>query len=46
MFGLGAIEIAIIAALIIVFFGGKKIPELFRGISGAIREFKKGAKDE
>lgn len=45
----GASEWIIILIVIIVLFGGKKIPELARGIGKGIREFndaKKGIKDE
>lgn len=47
MFGrLGAVELIIIAFVLVLLFGGKKIPELVRGIGEAVREFKKGAKEE
>ena len=46
MFGLAYPEIIIIAILIILFFGGKKIPEFMRGLGESVREFKKGAKDD
>ena len=36
---LGATEIIIIAILILLLFGGKKIPELMRGLGRGIREF-------
>lgn len=42
----GIAEIAIIAFLIILFFGSKKIPEFIKGLGEAIREFRKGVKDE
>ncbi len=42
----GAAEIAIIAFLIILFFGGKKIPEFIKGLGEAIKEFRKGVKDD
>ncbi len=38
-------EIAIIIAVVLLLFGGKKIPELMRGLGKGISEFKKG-KDE
>ena len=36
----GAPEILIILAIILLFFGGKKIPEMVRGIGQGIKEFK------
>jgi sec-independent protein translocase protein TatA len=39
IFGLGAQEIFVLALFILVFFGGKKIPELMRGLGSGIREF-------
>jgi sec-independent protein translocase protein TatA len=40
MFGnLGATEIILILAVILLMFGGKKIPELMRGLGNGIREF-------
>jgi len=43
---LGTTEIIIIAAVLLLLFGGKKIPEFIRGIGEAISEFKKASKDE
>lgn len=37
----GATEIILVVAVIILFFGAKKIPELARGIGQGINEFKK-----
>tara|TARA_B110000091_G_scaffold201910_1_gene233948 strand:- start:293 stop:499 length:207 start_codon:yes stop_codon:yes gene_type:complete len=37
--------ILIVGALLLL-FGGKKIPELMKGIGGGIKEFKKATKDE
>lgn len=42
--GLGAPEILIILAVILLLFGGKKIPELMRGLGKGVKEFK-DAKD-
>ena len=43
LFGtLGATEIIIIAFLILLLFGGKKIPELMKGIGKGVRSFKDG----
>jgi sec-independent protein translocase protein TatA len=40
----GVPEMILIAVVILIFFGGKKIPELMRGIGKGMREFK-DAKD-
>lgn len=39
MFGLGANEIILIVVLVLILFGGRKIPELMRGLGRGIREF-------
>lgn len=40
LFGMpGGVEILIIVMVILLFFGGRKIPELMRGIGQGIREF-------
>lgn len=44
MFNLGTVEIVIIALLVIIFFGTKKVPEFIQSIGEAIREFKKALK--
>jgi len=46
MFGIGTTEIIVIAVIILIFFGGKKLPELARGIGDAIREFRKAASEK
>jgi len=43
--GLGMSEILIIALVILLFFGGKKIPEMMRGLGKGIRSFKEGMKE-
>ena len=45
MFGLGTGEILVILIVILLIFGGKKIPELARGLGKGLREFQK-AKDD
>ena len=40
MFGLGPSELIIIAVIILILFGAKKIPEIGKGLGGAVREFK------
>ena len=44
MGNLGATEIMLIAFVVLLLFGGKKIPELMRGLGKGVREFK-DAKD-
>ena len=43
--GLGPWEIVLVVLVIIILFGGKKIPELARGLGQGIREFKKTTKE-
>lgn len=42
IFGLGGTEIVIIALVVVLLFGGKKIPELMRGLGKGVRSFKEG----
>lgn len=42
---LGAPEIIIIALVVLLLFGGKKIPELMHGIGKGVRSFKEGVND-
>lgn len=42
---LGAPEIIIIALVILLLFGGKKIPELMKGLGKGVRSFKDGMSD-
>lgn len=42
---LGAGEIVIIALVILLLFGGKKIPELMKGIGKGVKSFKDGLHD-
>lgn len=42
MFGIGFQEIIIIALVVLLFFGGKKIPELMKGLGKGVRSFKDG----
>ena len=41
----GPWQIVIIVALALLFFGGKKIPELMKGLGQGVKEFKKATKD-
>ena len=45
MFGLGSTELIIIAVIIFVLFGAKRLPEIGKGLGGAIREFRNIKKD-
>ena len=45
LFSFGMPEILLIALVVLLLFGGAKIPELMRGIGKGVSEFKKGMKD-
>ena len=45
MFGLGMQEILIIAFIILLLFGGRKIPELMKGLGKGVKSFKDGMKE-
>lgn len=45
MFGLGSTEALILLAIVVLMFGGKKIPELGRSMGKAITNFKQGMKE-
>ncbi len=45
MFGLGTTEILVIAIIVLLLFGGKKIPELMKGLGKGVKSFKDGMKD-
>lgn len=42
MFGLGIQEILVIAFIVLLLFGGRKIPELMRGLGKGVKSFKEG----
>lgn len=42
MFGVGFQEIVVIALVVLLLFGGKKIPELMNGLGKGVRSFKEG----
>ena len=44
MFGIGTQEILFIVLIVLLFFGGKKIPELMKGLGKGVRSFKEGVK--
>lgn len=43
---LGPTEIILILAIVLLLFGGKKIPELMRGLGKGVKSFKDGVKGE
>lgn len=45
MFGIGFQELLVIALIILLFFGGKKIPEMMKGLGKGVKSFKDGMKD-
>lgn len=45
MFGLGTTELIIIGVIIFLIFGARRLPEIGRGLGGAIREFRQIKKD-
>ncbi|MBL7988588.1 MAG: twin-arginine translocase TatA/TatE family subunit [Chlorobi bacterium] len=46
MMGLGSTEIIVIVLIVLILFGGKKIPELMRGLGSGVKEFKKATNGE
>lgn len=42
---IGAPEIIIVAIIILILFGGRKIPELMRGLGKGVKEFKDASKE-
>lgn len=42
MFGIGVEELILILAIVLVLFGGKKLPELSKGLGEAIKNIRKG----
>lgn len=45
MFGLGVPELIVIGVIIVLIFGAKRLPEIGRGLGGALREFRKVNRD-
>ena len=43
---IGAPQIILIMVVVLLLFGGKKIPELMKGLGGGIKEFKKASQEE
>lgn len=45
MMGLGGNELIIILVIVLVLFGGAKIPQMMKGVGEGMREFKKASKE-
>lgn len=43
--GLGFQEILLIALVVLLFFGGKKVPEMMKGLGKGVKAFKDGMKE-
>ena len=43
--GIGMQEVLLIALVVLLFFGGKKIPELMKGLGKGVRSFEEGMND-
>ncbi len=43
--GIGGSEMLVVFVVVLIFFGGEKLPELARGMGKAMKEFKKAASD-
>ena len=43
---IGPWQIVLIVLVVLLLFGGRKIPELMRGLGSCIKEFKEASKDE
>ena len=46
LLAIGPWQVVLVAVVILLLFGGKKIPELMKGLGSGIKEFKKGVKDD
>jgi sec-independent protein translocase protein TatA len=46
IFGLGTTELIVILVVVLLLFGGRKIPEFMKGLGKGIKEFKDASKGE
>jgi sec-independent protein translocase protein TatA len=44
--GIGTTELIVILVIVLIFFGGSKLPSLAKGLGQSIKEFKQASKDE
>ena len=46
LLAIGPWQVVLVAVVILLLFGGKKIPELMKGLGSGIKDLKKGVKEE
>lgn len=46
IFGIGAPELMVVLVILLVLFGGAKLPSLAKGLGQSIREFKKASRED
>jgi sec-independent protein translocase protein TatA len=46
VFGIGGSELILILAILLLLFGGSKLPSLARGLGQSVKEFKKASQDD
>lgn len=46
MLGLGAQELLVVLIIVLVLFGGAKLPQMMRGLGEGMREFRKAVREE
>ena len=46
MLGLGQPELMIVLVIVLILFGGAKVPQLMKGLGEGMKEFKKATRDE
>lgn len=46
MLGLGTSELLVVLVIVLVLFGGAKLPQMMKGLGEGMREFKKATRDD